>query len=114
MSNQFLRPDEEQLLNWRNEANKLREMNVMWIEPSHQKGEINLRKWTMNKNNGKASSSYVLVKHWNDIVQTQTNNNKEENQHLGWEEIMCNKFRLLGKQILFHPDGSQIDIYGYQ
>ncbi|KAH0776011.1 hypothetical protein KY290_007422 [Solanum tuberosum] len=68
MSNQFLKPEEEQLLNGRNEANKMREMNVMLIEPSHKKGEINLRKWTMNKNNGKASSSYVLVKHWNDVV----------------------------------------------
>ncbi|KAG5575258.1 hypothetical protein H5410_055392 [Solanum commersonii] len=68
MSNQFLNPEEEKLLNGRNEANKMREMNVMLIEPSHQKGEINLRKWTMNKNNGKASSSYVLVKHWNDVV----------------------------------------------
>ncbi|WMV53910.1 hypothetical protein MTR67_047295 [Solanum verrucosum] len=68
MSNQFLKPHEEQLLNGRNEANKMREMNVMLIEPSHKKGEINLRKWTMNKNNGKASSSYVLVKHWNDVV----------------------------------------------
>ncbi|KAH0711767.1 hypothetical protein KY289_007726 [Solanum tuberosum] len=68
MSNQFLKPAEEQLLNGRNEANKMREMNVMLIEPSHKKGEINLRKWTMNKNNGKASSSYVLVKHWNDVV----------------------------------------------
>ncbi|KAK6775527.1 hypothetical protein RDI58_026528 [Solanum bulbocastanum] len=68
MSNQFLKPEEEQLLNERNEANKMCEMNVMLIEPSHQRGEINLRKWTMNKNNGKASSSYVLVKHWNDVV----------------------------------------------
>ncbi|XP_049370716.1 B3 domain-containing protein At3g25182-like [Solanum verrucosum] len=68
MSNQFLKPEEEQLLNGRNEANKMCEMNVMLIEPSHKKGEINLRKWTMNKNNGKASSSYVLVKHWNDVV----------------------------------------------
>ncbi|XP_049381399.1 B3 domain-containing protein At3g25182-like [Solanum stenotomum] len=68
MSNQFLNPEEEQLLNGRNEANKMCEMNVMLIEPSHKKGEINLRKWTMNKNNGKASSSYVLVKHWNDVV----------------------------------------------
>ncbi|KAK6775526.1 hypothetical protein RDI58_026527 [Solanum bulbocastanum] len=68
MSNQFLKPEEEKLLNGRNEANKMCEMNVMLIEPSHQKGEINLRKWTMNKNNGKASSSYVLVKHWNDVV----------------------------------------------
>ncbi|KAH0776010.1 hypothetical protein KY290_007421 [Solanum tuberosum] len=68
MSNQFLKPEEEKLLNGRNEANKMREMNVMLIEPSHQKGEINLRKWTMNKSNGKASSSYVLVKHWNDVV----------------------------------------------
>ncbi|KAH0714553.1 hypothetical protein KY284_007458 [Solanum tuberosum] len=68
MSNQFLKPHEEQLLNGRNEANKMCEMNVMLIEPSHKKGEINLRKWTMNKNNGKASSSYVLVKHWNDVV----------------------------------------------
>ncbi|KAG5575259.1 hypothetical protein H5410_055393 [Solanum commersonii] len=68
MSNRFLNPEEEQLLNGRNEANKMCEMNVMLIEPSHKKGEINLRKWTMNKNNGKASSSYVLVKHWNDVV----------------------------------------------
>ncbi|XP_049380944.1 B3 domain-containing protein At1g05920-like [Solanum stenotomum] len=68
MSNQFLKPEEEQLLNGRNEANKMCEMNVMLIEPLHKKGEINLRKWTMNKNNGKASSSYVLVKHWNDVV----------------------------------------------
>ncbi|XP_055817964.1 putative B3 domain-containing protein At5g35780 [Solanum dulcamara] len=68
MSNNFLKPDEEELLNRRNEANKMCEMNVMLIEPSHRVGEINLRKWTMNKNNGKASSSYVLVKHWNDVT----------------------------------------------
>ncbi|TMW97521.1 hypothetical protein EJD97_005376 [Solanum chilense] len=67
--NQFLTPNEEQLLNERNQANnKMREMNVMLFEPLHIKGEINLRKWTMNKNNGKASCSYVLVKHWNDVV----------------------------------------------
>ncbi|XP_069147618.1 putative B3 domain-containing protein At5g35780 [Solanum lycopersicum] len=67
--NQFLTPEEEQLLNERDGANKMREiMNVMLIEPSHKIGEINLRKWTMNKNNGKASCSYVLVKHWNDVV----------------------------------------------
>lgn len=68
MNNAFLKPDEEQLLSMRNEANKMCEMNVMLIEPSYQTCEINLRKWTMNKNNGNASSSYVLVKHWNGVV----------------------------------------------
>ncbi|XP_049347710.1 B3 domain-containing protein At3g25182-like [Solanum verrucosum] len=67
MSNRFLNTGEEQLLNTRNGA-KMSEMNVSLIEPSRQVVQINLRKWTMNKNNGKTSSSYVLVKHWNDVT----------------------------------------------
>nr|XP_010323540.2 B3 domain-containing protein At3g25182-like [Solanum lycopersicum] len=66
MSNKFLNTGEEQLLNTRNGA-KMSEMNVSLIEPSRQVSQINLRKWTMNKNNGKTSSSYVLVKYWNDV-----------------------------------------------
>ncbi|XP_049394662.1 B3 domain-containing protein At3g25182-like [Solanum stenotomum] len=67
MTNRFLNTGEEQLLNTRNGA-KMSEMNVSLIEPSRQVVQINLRKWTMNKNNGKTSSSYVLVKHWNDVT----------------------------------------------
>ncbi|XP_027769883.1 B3 domain-containing protein At3g25182-like [Solanum pennellii] len=66
MSNKFLNTGEEQLLNTRNGA-KMSEMNVSLIEPSRQVSQINLRKWTMNKSNGKTSSSYVLVKNWNDV-----------------------------------------------
>ncbi|XP_015081084.1 B3 domain-containing protein At3g25182-like [Solanum pennellii] len=66
MSNKFLNTGEEQLLNTRNGA-KMSEMNVWLIEPSRQVSQINLRKWTMNKSNGKTSSSYVLVKNWNDV-----------------------------------------------
>ncbi|KAG5628058.1 hypothetical protein H5410_013276 [Solanum commersonii] len=67
MSNRFLNTGGEELLNMLNGA-KMSEMNVSLIEPSCQVGQINLRKWTMNKNNGKTSSSYVLVKHWNDVT----------------------------------------------
>ncbi|KAK4336541.1 hypothetical protein RND71_044183 [Anisodus tanguticus] len=47
---------------------KMSMMSVTLIEPSRQKCKINLRKWFMNKDNGKISSSYVLVTYWNEVV----------------------------------------------
>ncbi|KAK4708185.1 hypothetical protein R3W88_029110 [Solanum pinnatisectum] len=47
MSNSFLEPEEDEHLSTRNG------MKVMLIEPSHRISEINLRKWFMNKDNGK-------------------------------------------------------------
>ncbi|MCD7449934.1 hypothetical protein HAX54_002459 [Datura stramonium] len=65
---EFLEPEEDARLNTRNGLGKMCEMRVMLIEPSLQRSEINLRKWFMNKDNGKTSLSYVLVTYWNDVV----------------------------------------------
>ncbi|KAH0714513.1 hypothetical protein KY284_007418 [Solanum tuberosum] len=67
MSNSFLEPEEDAHLSTRNEG-KMCEMKVMLIEPSRRISEINLRKWFMNKDNGKVSLSYVLVTYWNEVV----------------------------------------------
>ncbi|KAG5575191.1 hypothetical protein H5410_055325 [Solanum commersonii] len=73
MSNSFLEPEEDAHLSTRNEG-KMCEIKVMLIEPSRRISEINLRKWFMNKDNGKVSLSYVLVTYWNEVV---TRNNLE-------------------------------------
>ncbi|CAN4114320.1 unnamed protein product [Withania somnifera] len=62
MSNKFLKPEEEALLDTRN-GKKVCEMNVALMEPSCRVGEINLRKWNM-----KSSSSYVLTTYWNEVT----------------------------------------------
>ncbi|XP_055817739.1 B3 domain-containing protein At5g38490-like [Solanum dulcamara] len=67
MSNTFLEPEEDARLNTRN-GSKMCEMKVMLIEPSRRVSEINLRKWFMNKDNGKTSLSYVLVTYWNEVA----------------------------------------------
>ncbi|KAL3323970.1 hypothetical protein AABB24_038242 [Solanum stoloniferum] len=67
MSNSFLEPEEDEHLSTRN-GGTMCEMKVMLIEPSHRISEINLRKWFMNKDNGKVSLSYVLVAYWNEVV----------------------------------------------
>ncbi|KAK4356190.1 hypothetical protein RND71_025161 [Anisodus tanguticus] len=63
----FLNPEEEARLSTRI-GGKMSTMSVTLIEPSRQKCKINLRKWFMNKDNGKISSSYVLVTYWNEVV----------------------------------------------
>ncbi|PHU00453.1 hypothetical protein BC332_30240 [Capsicum chinense] len=65
----FLEPEEDERLNMRNGDNMC-EMRVKLIEPSGEIGEINLRKWFMNKENGNTSLSYVLVTYWNEVVKT--------------------------------------------
>ncbi|XP_075080271.1 uncharacterized protein LOC142165796 [Nicotiana tabacum] len=67
MSNEFLKPEEDAYLNTRN-GNNVSEMKVKLIEPSLETCDINLRKWNMNKSNGKTSSSYVLTTYWNDVT----------------------------------------------
>ncbi|KAK4737809.1 hypothetical protein R3W88_001506 [Solanum pinnatisectum] len=67
MSSKFLKTGEEKLLSTRNGA-KMSVMNVSLIEPSCQVDQIKLKIWTMNKNNGKTSSSYVLVKYCNNVT----------------------------------------------
>nr|XP_009775407.1 PREDICTED: B3 domain-containing protein At5g24050-like [Nicotiana sylvestris] len=66
MSNDFLNSEEDAYLNTRNE-NNVSEMKVKLIEPSLEICDINLRKWNMNKSNGKTSSSYVLTTYWNAV-----------------------------------------------
>ncbi|KAK4336547.1 hypothetical protein RND71_044149 [Anisodus tanguticus] len=63
----FLNLEEEARLSTRI-GGKMSTMSVTLIEPSRQKCKINLRKWFMNKDNGKISSSYVLVTYWNEVV----------------------------------------------
>ncbi|KAK4336546.1 hypothetical protein RND71_044148 [Anisodus tanguticus] len=67
----FLNPEEEARLSTRI-GEKMSTMSVTLIEPSRQKCKINLRKWYMNKDNGKTSSSYVLVTYWNEVVRRNT------------------------------------------
>ncbi|KAJ8544073.1 hypothetical protein K7X08_025691 [Anisodus acutangulus] len=63
----FLNPEEEARLSTRI-GGKMSTMSVTLIEPSRKKCKVNLRKWFMNKDNGKISSSYVLVTYWNEVV----------------------------------------------
>ncbi|XP_016433903.1 uncharacterized protein LOC107760378 [Nicotiana tabacum] len=67
MSNEFLKPEEDAHLNTRN-GNNVSEKKVKLIEPSLETCDINLRKWNMNKSNGKTSSSYVLTTYWNAVT----------------------------------------------
>ncbi|KAK4356152.1 hypothetical protein RND71_025123 [Anisodus tanguticus] len=67
ISNSFQNPEEEARLSTCI-GGKMCMMSVTLIEPSRQKCKINLRKWFMNKDNGKISSSYVLVTYWNEVV----------------------------------------------
>ncbi|KAK4356195.1 hypothetical protein RND71_025166 [Anisodus tanguticus] len=43
-------------------------MSVTLIDPSREICKINMRKWYMNKDNGKTNLSYVLVTYWNEVV----------------------------------------------
>ncbi|XP_060182867.1 B3 domain-containing protein At1g05920-like [Lycium barbarum] len=63
----FLSPDEDARLDTRN-GGKMFTMRVTLIEPSRRISKINLRKWHMNKDNGKRNSSYVLVTDWNEVT----------------------------------------------
>ncbi|OIT40334.1 PREDICTED: putative B3 domain-containing protein At3g24850 [Nicotiana attenuata] len=67
MSNEFLKPEEDAYLNTRN-GNNVSEKKVKLIEPCLETCDINLRKWNMNKSNGKTSSSYVLTTYWNAVT----------------------------------------------
>ncbi|XP_070003154.1 putative B3 domain-containing protein At5g35780 [Nicotiana sylvestris] len=67
MSNEFLKPEEDEYLNTRN-GNNVSEMKVKLIEPSLEICDINLKKWNMNKSNRKTSSSYVLTTYWNAVT----------------------------------------------
>ncbi|OIT29785.1 b3 domain-containing protein [Nicotiana attenuata] len=64
MNNEFLKQEEDAYLNTRN-GNNVSEKKVKLIEPCLETCDINLKKWNMNKSNGKASSSYVLTTYWN-------------------------------------------------
>ena len=39
------------------------------LEPSGKANQIVLRQWDMPKESGKKSSSYVMIKSWNEVVE---------------------------------------------
>jgi hypothetical protein len=59
----FLREEE------RKDLAKRKAMTVPFIEPSGKCDEMTLKQWDMPKKTGKTSSTYVLVTHWNKVVQ---------------------------------------------
>jgi hypothetical protein len=59
----FLREEE------RKDVAKRKAMTVPFIEPSGKCDEMTLKQWDMPKKTGKTSSTYVLVTHWNKVVQ---------------------------------------------
>jgi hypothetical protein len=59
----FLREEE------RKDLAKRKAMTVPFIEPSGKCEEMTLKQWDMPKKTGKTSSTYVLITHWNKVVQ---------------------------------------------
>ena len=59
----FLREEE------RKDLAKRKAMIVPFIEPSGKCDEMTLKQWDMPKKTGKTSSTYVLVTHWNKVLQ---------------------------------------------
>ena len=44
-------------------------MEVSFMEPFGKANQIVLRQWDMTKESGKKSSSYVMIKSWNEVVE---------------------------------------------
>ncbi|XP_057950932.1 B3 domain-containing protein At3g25182-like [Malania oleifera] len=65
----FLTAEEKETLSARNANGRPGAIQVSLIPPTLQRIAVNFKRWDMRKKAGKVSSSYVLVKPWNEVVE---------------------------------------------
>ncbi|XP_057950929.1 B3 domain-containing protein At2g24670-like [Malania oleifera] len=65
----FLTAEEKETLSARNANGRPGAIQVSLIPPTLQRIAVSFKRWDMRKKAGKVSSSYVLVKPWNEVVE---------------------------------------------
>ncbi|XP_057950931.1 B3 domain-containing protein At3g25182-like [Malania oleifera] len=65
----FLKAEEKETLSARNANGRPGAIQVSLIPPTLQRIAMSFKRWDMRKKAGKVSSSYVLVKPWNEVVE---------------------------------------------